>query len=353
MSDTIVIAAGGTGGHLFPAQTLASDLEKALNCTVIFMAKGLSRNPRFDRARFRFFDITASHIGLRACIDIPRGVFQSIRYFLKTRPKVVVGFGSFHTFPVLVAARLLGIPVILHEANRKPGRVNRIIAPFAAFSAVFFPDTKLSGKVVQADIPLRIDTSVDKTQARSHYGLELDKTTILVFGGSQGAKMLNSITGDTLARVGMKRSIQVLHFTGNPETTRTLRTLYENAGIKHVVKEFENQMQYAWKAADLVLARAGASTIAEQIACSVPAIFIPFPYATDRHQDHNAAYVEQIVRGAKVFFEDEVTVEKLANEIETVLEHKLQSFINNIQAYKESTKNASFAEQIITYLGVK
>src|ERR1700733_7761631 len=142
MSKRVVIAAGGTGGHLFPAQALAAELSQ---CSIIFVAKGLSHNPRYHKG-YESYDIAASGIGLRACIDIPKGIFQSMKILRSFKPDVVVGFGSFHTFPVLCAAALLGIPYILHEANRLPGKVNRLLAPFAALCAIYFPDTKIKGK---------------------------------------------------------------------------------------------------------------------------------------------------------------------------------------------------------------
>lgn len=347
MSKRVVIAAGGTGGHLFPAQALASELS---GCSIVFMAKGLSKNPRYHK-EYASYDISASGIGLRACIDIPRGVLQSIKILRSLKPDLVVGFGSFHTFPVLCAAALLGIPYILHEANRHPGKVNRLLARFAALCGIYFPDTKLKGKLIKTDIPLRAGflSKPDKEKALLRYGLKPGIKTVLVFGGSLGAKNLNRLAASALIEIA--EPIQVIHFTGNSDSKNEVEALYHSRKISAFVSEFENEMSYAWAACDLVLCRAGASTIAEQLSYAVPAIYIPYPEAADRHQDHNAAFVVDKIKGASMFHERELTPALFASEISHLLQPKMQeSYRENLVSQQAAMQGVSFFSVVDNFL---
>jgi UDP-N-acetylglucosamine--N-acetylmuramyl-(pentapeptide) pyrophosphoryl-undecaprenol N-acetylglucosamine transferase len=339
MSKHVVIAAGGTGGHLFPAQALASELS---NCCITFMAKGLSNNPRYYK-QYPSYDITASGISLRACIDIPKGIFQSIKILRSLKPDLVVGFGSFHTFPVLAASAILRIPYILHEANRQPGKVNRLLAPFAALCGIYFPDTKLKGKLVKTDIPLRAGflSKPSKEQALFRYGLKPGVKTVLVFGGSLGAKNLNRLAARALTEVN--EPIQVIHFTGNPESKDEVQSYYHTAKITAFVAEFESEMTYAWSACDLVICRAGASTIAEQLSYAVPAIYIPYPQAADKHQDHNAAFVAKEIKGASMFQERDLTPALFAHEIAKLLQPEMQKrYSENLVSQQSFMQGVSF-----------
>jgi len=311
----VVITAGGTGGHLFPAQNTARELKEHIKgLEVVFMAKGLNTNSRFRREEFRYYDIPSGPITpkklLFSTASILYGVIKSIKLLRKLKPAVVVGFGSYHSFPVLVAAKLLGIDIILHEANSIPGKVNKLFSPYAVWTGVFFPDAALhlKGKVVQTDIPLRKERSTRK-EALAHYGLPEDCFTILVFGGSLGASRLNELAHDAITR--LQKRVQVLHFTGSSEE----RLTYESRVRAHVAP-FEHNMHYAWAAADLAITRAGASTVAESIAFGVPSIFIPYPQSADGHQDKNAAFVVEQIGGAVAFQEKGLSCKMIADAIE-------------------------------------
>ncbi len=323
MSANIVIAAGGTGGHLFPAQSLAKELSESYEVT--FMAKGLTTNPRFNKEHYQFSDIASGPITpkklIPSSLSILKGIWQSIKALKALKADLVIGFGSYHSFPVLVAAKMLGIPIVLHEANSVPGKVNRIFSPYAAFTGVFFPDAAkfLKGKYEVTDIPLREQflAALRPTRAMGleHYGLQDGVFTILIFGGSQGAKVLNDIARGAIQLVP---NVQVLHFTGSSEATARAKEAYKGANIHAVVQDFEKEMQYAWAACDLCISRSGASTIAEAIAFSVPSIYIPYPFSTDAHQDKNAQYVAS-EGGAIWFNEKDLTATMLADAIKSLL----------------------------------
>lgn len=328
MSKRVVIAAGGTGGHLFPAQSLAFELSSRMQYDVSFMAKGLSSNARFDTAVYPYKDIASGPINfkLKTLISSPlkilKGICQSVRALKRLQADLVIGFGSFHSFPVLCAARLLGIPIILHEANSIPGRVNRIFSPYAAWTGVFFPDAAmhLKGNVQKTDIPLRVQfkeaNRPSRKDALQFYGLSADALTVLVFGGSLGAQKLNELASKSIVNSLSASALQVLHFTGGQEASELVRRAYHEANITAVVREFEPQMQYAWAAADVALARSGASTIAEAVAFGVPAIFVPYPHATDAHQDKNAEYIATNVGGGVWFCEKTLDVPTLTAALE-------------------------------------
>jgi UDP-N-acetylglucosamine--N-acetylmuramyl-(pentapeptide) pyrophosphoryl-undecaprenol N-acetylglucosamine transferase len=360
MSKKIVIAAGGTGGHLFPAQVVAEELGELLpGSSLLFLAKGLTTNSCFSRSKFNFKEIPSSPLSLkacaRACIDIPRGCLKSIKELKAFSPDLVIGFGSFHTFPVLTSALFLGCPMVLFVADSIPGRVNRMFSAKAAWNGVFFPNAAayLCGNIKKTSLPLRKEFyppyRPSKSLAYEYYGFDLAKKTVLVFGGSQGAKTLNIQVACALSYYPQKEAIQVLHFTG--EQNQELQTGYRAAGIQAVVLPFETNMHYAWAAADLVISRAGASTLAEQMAFAVPALLIPYPYAKDAHQQKNADFVENTLYGAKVLQEHQLTTKLLLNRIDTLLSEEVSSLMKkNLLAVYESMQGLSFSKQVADFL---
>jgi UDP-N-acetylglucosamine--N-acetylmuramyl-(pentapeptide) pyrophosphoryl-undecaprenol N-acetylglucosamine transferase len=333
MVETIVIAAGGTGGHIFPAQELAKKIcsvsEQKYN--VCFVANGLTKNKHFKSDQFDYVDVESSQFSfnlrtiLKACLKIPKGIYQSYRLFKKIQPRLVVGFGSYHTVPVLTAANMLSIPIILHSADSVPGRVNRLFSSKACWTGIFFPQAReyLSGPVQQVDIPLKKEFynphKSSRADALSYYGLSESKKTVLIFGGSQGAKAINGLILKMLPILKNIKMIQLIHFTGNDESSLRSNEMLSRLGIPGVVKNFEPYMFFAWAAADLCISRSGASTIAEQIAYAVPAIFIPYPYAQDNHQELNALWMQNTVGAAKVVNEQHATPEILAQILDETI----------------------------------
>ena len=354
MCQSVVISAGGTGGHLFPAQALADELCALSDVSIHFMAKGLTFNRHFDKTRFPYTDVSSAPIGLKACFSITRGIIQSLKKLRVLRPALVVGFGSYHSFPVLCAAYLLNIPIVLHEANRAAGRVNRLFSPVAAWTGIYFPDTKLKGLVCKTDIPLRPHFAKErwptKEKAYARYKLSPKHKTILVFGGSLGAKKLNCLAQEAIGALN-NDAVQVLHFTGCKEASYDIAKGYEEKDIRSFVSHFEEEMPYAWSIADIAICRAGASTVYEQLLFAVPALFIPFPFAQDAHQDKNAAFVQEVVGGAKMCIEKETDSVVLSEHIQEMLEdEKLRKMRHNIQAYQQTIQGDTFSKMIHRYL---
>ncbi|MDB6081935.1 MAG: murG [Chlamydiia bacterium] len=358
MGKKIVITAGGTGGHLFPAQALAKELQKLYgDVEFLFVAKGLTLNPRFHK-EYAYKDVQSAtlskcpHILLKGCYQVAKGSLQSYRILKEFQPDLIIGFGSYHTVPVLAAGWMLSIPIILHESNTVPGKVIRLFSKKAEWTGVFFDEAVsfLKGKTKLVDIPLRAEfqKSITRQEALSYFGLPEGKKTLLVFGGSQGALGMNTLFLESVKRMP-RRDIQILHFTGGHMAAA--QEVYKQLGIEACVKDFESNMHLAWKAADCCLTRSGAVTIAEQLAHSVPAFFIPYPHATDNHQEKNALYVERVVKGARMIREASLYPETLAKELSLFLNDDLQQeFKKNLLAYKEIQKNKSFCNEVLQYL---
>lgn len=297
----ILFAVGGTGGHLFPAQALARDLkEEDSSLEILFAGGKLGKNPFFNKLSFPFKEICSaspfySNPG-SAFFQIAYGFKEGIALLKEFTPDLILGFGSFYSFPVLAAARIKKIPYILVETNAYPGKVNRLFARNALFSAVQFTQASahIKGKSCLAKIPIWAKesemTMLSTLEARKYYQLEPDRFTLLVFGGSQGAKPINEAIG----KLELKFPFQVLHLCGNEEDLEQLKKKYREQNIPHHVKPFEEQMHIAWRAADLAICRAGAATLTEMEAFEVPAILIPWPGAADRHQEKNGEVMEKL-----------------------------------------------------------
>ncbi len=280
MSKNVLIATGGTGGHIFPSEALAKDLT-AQGYQVLFAGGKLSEN-RFFSKNYPFDDVPVTP-SLKDISTLYKGVKKSLRLIKQFQPDAVVGFGSYYSLPLLIAAVLKRIPLVLYAADRKPGKVIKVFSPFAKAVGINFPDTSLKGEWV--GMPLRFNPeNISKEAAYRYYQLDKSKPVCLVFGGSLGAKELNRLAFEALKDL----PFQVIHFTGSLEEAGKYAVLYNNANVKAVVKTFEARMEFAWVIADIALTRAGAVSCAEERAFKVPGLLVPYPEAADDHQTSNA-----------------------------------------------------------------
>jgi UDP-N-acetylglucosamine--N-acetylmuramyl-(pentapeptide) pyrophosphoryl-undecaprenol N-acetylglucosamine transferase len=317
----IIFAAGGTGGHLFPAQALAELLQKRMpHITLLFAGAHLSGNVHFDKMKFPFTDVSsATPFGrnlfkaFRSLACLFKGVRQSFSLLASHEPDLVIGFGSFHAFPILFAARMKRIPVILFESNAIPGKVVRFFSKRALFTAVYFSGAKqhLKGKTIEVEIPIKNPESrkkIDAKQARTELGLDPHLSTILVFGGSQGAKKINQEILELLPLLKKGNTdFQLIHLTGSEEMAAQVTHCCAALNIPSYVKKFETRMNLAWSAADLAICRSGAMTVSELLHYEVPSILVPYPSAADQHQHLNALFIEQKVGGGIVYLEHAVS----------------------------------------------
>ncbi len=292
-----VISCGGTGGHLSPGIALAEGLRaRGHEVRLLISRKQIDArlsasypHLRFDPMPGRGFSWQPLELA-RFAGQFVQAVWCCVRLVRETKPAVVIGFGGFTSAPPVLAATLLGVPSALHESNRVPGRAVRLLGRIAR--RVYLPPgvrlTGLSGATVRpVGLPVRREIArCDPAAARVALGLEPDRRTLVLLGGSQGASALNAwvrAQREAFAQAG----IQVYAVTGPGKgAEETVVT----AGVRAVFTPFSDRMAEVMSAADLVVSRAGAGTMAELIRCGTPAVLVPYPQAADDHQRANAAW---------------------------------------------------------------
>ena len=362
----ILMATGGTGGHIFPALSLAFELlEKRKDLQITFAGHGLEGNPYFHHQQFVAHSIVSDPLNSKNPLTLLEGVgrlgygFLKSRSLLKkTKPDLVIGFGSYHTFPILSSAVLGRYPLILHEANAVPGKINRLFSPYSEFVGVHFNAAKegLKGRTEEAPLPLRPgykEAGLTKEESRRHLGLLPTRPTLLVFGGSQGAKSLNRFFLESIPLLQKKMApFQVIHFVGKDiDEKKKAETVYRSLAIPCFVASFVSDMRYPLRAADLAFVRSGASTLAELSAFACPAIFLPFPHAADQHQEKNGRFVADHIGGGKVIRENEMTASLLAEEIALLFSSgQLVKMAEDLRNFEKRRETLSFSSQILQVL---
>lgn len=364
MKKKIVITSGGTGGHIFPAAALGQQLRESFpHIEITFIGGNLAQNPFFEDKSFLVKSVSCATINLKKIFTLPKdlckialGIKQTCQLFRLNRPDLIIGFGSFYTFPVLAAARLLKIPFILHEANSLPGKVNRIFSPYALYTGFHFPSTlkHLKGKTKEVGIPLRKGFTKghhSSKEAWDYFQLNHQKKTLLIFGGSQGAKGINRLVKEAICTEPdfFKIHFQVIHILGKGEDVRAWKDLYTQQGIYSVVKSFEDRMELAWQAADFVISRAGANTIAELLEFEIPSLLIPYPSAADNHQEINANFIVNIVKSGLLCKESELNSKELVFQLEKLMKSSCECIVA-MQHYKKNIRTQTFLETILNYL---
>ncbi len=338
----VLIAVGGSGGHLLPAQQLALTLKDSAE--IAFAGFGLAKSPFFQKEAFFFQDIESASPFQPLCFLYKSavGIGRSFKLFSSFRPDVVVGFGSYHSFPVLAAASLRRLPIVLYEANCVLGKVNRLFSPFAKCLGLQFPlmgSKNLPKHHLVSYFPwIKTPQVYTKEEAKAFYGLDSSLPVCLVFGGSQGAAFLNGIAPKYLS------GFQVIHCAGKGASLEEIRSLYEVSGVRAFVQHFELDMNRAYRAADLALCRSGAATLAELITHALPAVLVPYPHAADQHQKANAKFFCEGVKGGLWVEQSEISQLRFA--IESCL-CKLSAFRESIRFfYQKTEKRVELADLI-------
>lgn len=327
----IVIAAGGTGGHLYPAVALAREfLRRDPSTRILFVGttRGIESKV-LAHERFELALITAKPVMgkglvevLQGVITLPIGLWQSLRILRQRRADLVIGVGGYTSPAMLVAAALKGIARVILEPNAYPGMANKVVGPFAqriflAFdsaAASFDPRTvRVVGTPIRQEFLSQVGRGERPMPASPAQHL-------LIFGGSQGARAINNAIIDGLASlVERLPGLAITHQTGEADHQRVSEA-YRRAGIGAEVVPFLYDMPKALRSADLVVARAGAMTIAELTACGKPAILIPLPTAIYDHQMKNARAMEA-AGGAMVLPQAEMTGPQLSDAIVSILQN--------------------------------
>ncbi len=307
MTDSmrVIIAGGGTGGHVIPALAIAQQLKKQFAAEVLFIgtARGIETRlvPRagFPLELIRVGALKNVSLMTRAktMFDLPRALWTSGRIVSDFRPDVVIGVGGYASGPAMIAAIRRRIPTLAFEPNAVPGFANRVVARFVSAAAVHFEETRQYFRNAKiTGVPVR--EAFFQIGPKAPDGIP----TLLVFGGSQGAHAINQAMMESLAGLRAKiPAIHVIHQTGERDF-ESVQAAYQSAGISSEVHKFIDDMPATFARADLLVCRSGASTVGEITAAGKPAIFVPFPRAADDHQNKNARALENA--GAAVVVEE-------------------------------------------------
>lgn len=300
-----LIACGGTGGHLAPGIALAEALLARGHEVRLF----ISQKKVDSRLAEKYPHLVTAQVPgapygwrpdvfLRFHAKQTQGLLFSLKYLAAFRPHAVVGFGGFTNAGVTMAARFLDIPVALHEANRIPGRAIRVLSRIAQ-RLYLPPGVRLPGRlglrVRHTGLPVRPEVvRLSRAEARAQLGVDERQKLLVVIGGSQGSGQLNQWVLDNLAALAHE-GVQVWCVTGLGKGDASVRELRSKTGavVRAWFEPFTDRVGVLLSAADLVVSRAGAGTIAELVRCEAPAVLIPYPFAADNHQWANARYFEQ------------------------------------------------------------
>lgn len=334
----IILATGGTGGHIFPAQALAHELS-ARGYKVVVFSDG--RAHQFQDSSLLTVKIASSQLQgsigkkLYGGLKLIKGMGVALYHLRRLKPQGVVGFGGYASFPTILASELLRLPTIIHQADAYFGRTNRILAPFATRIATSFPHVEniapsWQEKVSFTGLPVRPDIqSAPYVPSR-----ENELFHLLVTGGSQGARLFGELIPQavSLLEPALQKRLYITQQC-RAESLELAQTLYKRTQAHVELSPFLNQMGERYKKAHFVIGRAGASSVVETALVGRPGLFVPYPYAMDNHQFYNAQQALN-VEGGWLMQEKELTSQWLASFLSEVMTShwKLMQAAANIRA---------------------
>lgn len=326
----IVLTAGGTGGHVYPAEALATELENRGYEVMLFTdARGLNNYKgklgEIENKAICSGSVVGKSLVTKICslFKVGLGVLQAGFFLARQRPQCVVGFGGYASFPTAVAAIGLRIPLVIHEQNSVMSRTNRLLARFATLVAQSFRQVKNSPakvKTILSGMPVR--EKIAELHQQEYKASKLgEKLTIIVLGGSQGAKIFAEIVPQAIQLLdkSLQQNLMVYQQCRKGEE-ESLKAKYQNLAAEVGINSFFENMPELYQQAQLVISRAGASSVYEIAAAGLPAILVPLPTAADNHQYYNAK--EFAVAGAGILLEQEnFSAAKLKEILQDYLMH--------------------------------
>jgi UDP-N-acetylglucosamine--N-acetylmuramyl-(pentapeptide) pyrophosphoryl-undecaprenol N-acetylglucosamine transferase len=342
-----ILAGGGTGGHVIPALAIARELRARYAADILFI--GTSRGLETRLVPAAGFKLELVEVGqlknvslatrARTVLALPRALLRASSLVRDFRPDVVIGVGGYASGPGMLAAALAGVPTLAFEPNFVPGLANRLVSPMLSAAAVQFPETgRRFRNAVVTGIPVRAEFfHIPPRPAGA-------APTLLVFGGSQGARAINRAMVDALPALRERvPDIHVIHQTGERDHQES-QAAFLQSGISAELHAFIDDMPGMFARADLIVSRSGASTVAEVAAAGKPAVFIPFPRAADDHQLRNA---EALARdqAAVVIPESALTREKLVSTLAALLNDRAR--LHAIGAAARTHAHPAAAAQIV------
>lgn len=343
------VTGGGTGGHIYPAVAVGFALQKEADTDKVYyvgnpenLEKKIAEEKVFED--FLPVDITAlpktfSFDFVKWSFKLAFATAKSIGYILKYHPNLIFGTGGYVSAPMLFAGILTGTPVVIHECDAIAGKVTKLVAPFAKSISIAFESVKdeiKSDKIHMNGNPIREEfLSTDRYHARQAWNLK-DKLTIMVMGGSQGAKKINTVLVQCLKELFKKHDIQIIHQTGlknYDETVKELKKIYPNytENSQYLIRPYFKKMYLPMLASDIAVSRAGSLSISEICVSGLASLLIPYPYASADHQRKNAKEMEEM--GAALYLDDSDCTPEAFME-------KLEELINDTQKMIELQNNA-------------
>ena len=353
----IIIAGGGTGGHIFPAIAIANALKNIdKNIEILFIgAKGKMEMEKVPEAGYDIKGIDISGFIRSSLIKNIGLPFKLVKSFFQVRsivrqfkPDAVIGVGGYSSFPVLYFAQAIRIPTFIHESNSFAGKSNRILGKKATkiFTGTngmekFFPAKKImvTGNPVRTAISL---STITRSEGLKFFSLEENRKTILIVGGSLGARSINEAVDKHLDEL-LKADLQIIWQTGKLYVPKT--TAVKNKAVW--INAFINQMEYAYAAADIVVSRSGAMSVAELCVVKKPVLFVPYPFAAENHQTVNA--MQLVNKKAAMMVKDSEAMDKLASLIIDLAseENKQNEFKKNIGTLAIMDADKKIADEVL------
>lgn len=351
----IVIAGGGTGGHIYPGIAIArAILKKDPEVKIHFVGTSAGLETKIvPREGFDLHLIESGKLNMRGnflvklktLLKIPQGLVQSLRLLWSLKPMYVIGVGGYASGPFVLAASLVGFPTAIWEPNAMPGMANRLLSRFVDKSFIVFKEAQkyLKGKnILQTGMPVREEIEKATPQARTD-----NKFHLLSFGGSQGARAINNVLSDALMRQDWTQDLSVVHQTGSLDY-KTIAEKYKSTTCDVSAFEFIFEMPKYYSWADIIVSRGGASTIAEAAAFGIIPIVIPLP-AADDHQKKNA---ESLVakNAGRMILQKDLTPERLIQEIQSLRNDKAlrDEMVQNIKSFYIPAAAESIAKEILS-----
>lgn len=370
----VVFTGGGTGGHIFPLISVIRQLKKIFpenqNLNTYYVApqnalpnfditqEGLEAKNIFAGKIRRYIDPKSIALNLLDLIKIPIGILQAFFYLFKISPDLVFSKGGYGSVPVTIAAKMLGIPVILHESDVIPGVANKLVAKLSTEVFVNFQETSgiEVGKKFVVGNPIRQELcNGDKKRGEERFNINSEKPVLLILGGSQGSERINDVILSVL--IDLLEDLEVIHQCGHKHITKINSEV--EAFISEDLRQYyhpyafldEGQMKDAYELADLVVSRAGAGTLAEITANKLPSILIPLPEAAQDHQTKNAYRISE--KGASIVLEEDnlsphFLLEKIKNLFS--IEHQLTRMEEAAQTFAKPRAGEVLASYIKEYL---
>lgn len=356
MKPKAVITGGGTGGHIYPALSVAKKLiEKEWDILYIGSRQGMEKEI-IKRENIDFRSISVAPFPRRFSISLLKAVFvsmggfgQSLKLLRSYKPQIVLGTGGFVAGPVVLAGSLLGAKTIIHEQNVFPGFTNRLLSRRADKVALNFGEAveyfpgELKTKAVVTGNPVREKIrKAKRSEGIKKLGLKKQKTTLLVLGGSQGSESINQAMDRVCRYASEEKGLQIIYITGKNKYSAVkerLGSIWERNSDLHL-KPYLHNIEWAYAAADLMVSRAGATVLAEITVQGLPAILIPYPHASGDHQSYNAQLLAG--EGAAVVIPDE----KLSGEILLKEIKKITSKPGHLQKMAENSKKMGYPEAL-------